>query len=163
MPSSAAKCQRMLVSVSKNVVQDDPKSIAEEQRGFKRCGSLPLIGISAFDGCGLRRRLSLRPALQASYPVLVHRLACLLRASFRPRLAAGVISPLRFAITSRPSRCEEDFHLQAIEHARHTNEKKGRHKAFPFSLQHFLNLTEATGRQPWLYPTGCNGSRQSGR
>jgi hypothetical protein len=42
----------------------------------------------------------------ASYPVLVHRLASLLRASFRPRLAASVISPLRFAITSRPSRCE---------------------------------------------------------
>jgi hypothetical protein len=31
-----------------------------------------------------------------------------------------VISPLRFAITSRPSRCEEDLHLQAVEHARHT-------------------------------------------
>src|SRR5437762_13415590 len=44
----------------------------------------------------------------------------LLRASFRPRLAAGVISPLRFAITSRPSRCEEDLHLQAVDHARHT-------------------------------------------
>ncbi|MGB7284896.1 MAG: hypothetical protein WBE13_21725, partial [Candidatus Acidiferrum sp.] len=42
-------------------------------------------------------------------------------ASFRPRLAASVISPLRFAITSRPSRCEEDLHLLAVEHARHTN------------------------------------------
>src|SRR5262252_4699659 len=41
----------------------------------------------------------------------------LLHASFRPRLAASVISPLRFAITSRPSRCEEDFHLPAVEHA----------------------------------------------
>src|SRR5439155_2363792 len=58
-----------------------------------------------------------------NYPVLVHRLASLLRASFRPRLAAGVISPLRFAITSRPSRCEEDLHLQAVDHARHTIEK----------------------------------------
>src|SRR5215813_12093617 len=27
---------------------------------------------------------------------------------------------LRFAITSRPSRCEEDLHLLADEHARHT-------------------------------------------
>jgi hypothetical protein len=27
---------------------------------------------------------------------------------------------LRFTITSRPSRCEEDLHLPAIEHARHT-------------------------------------------
>jgi hypothetical protein len=51
---------------------------------------------------------------------IVHRLASLLRASFRPRLAASVISPLRFAITSRPSRCEEDLHLQAVDPARHT-------------------------------------------
>jgi hypothetical protein len=28
--------------------------------------------------------------------------------------------PLRFAITSRPSRCEEDLHLLADKHARHT-------------------------------------------
>src|SRR6267143_4407795 len=47
--------------------------------------------------------------LPASYPILVHRLASLLRASFRPRLAASVISPLRFAITSRPLCCEEDL------------------------------------------------------
>src|SRR5208282_4628626 len=51
------------------------------------------------------------------HPVLVHRLAPLLHASFRPRLAT---TPLRFAITSPPSGCEEDFHLQAVEHARHT-------------------------------------------
>src|SRR6267143_1532486 len=61
--------------------------------------------------------------LPASYPVLVHRLASLLRASFRPRLAASVISPLRFAITSRPSRCEEDLHLQAVDPARHTTKR----------------------------------------
>jgi hypothetical protein len=36
----------------------------------------------------------------------------LLHASFRPRLAT---TPLRFAITSPPSGCEEDFHLQAVE------------------------------------------------
>ena len=41
----------------------------------------------------------------------------------RPRLAASVISPLRFAITSRPSRCEEDLHLLAVEHARHTKKR----------------------------------------
>ena len=57
------------------------------------------------------------------HPVLVHRLAPLLHASFRPRLAA---TPLRFAITSPPSGCEEDFHLLAVEHARHTG--KGREK-----------------------------------
>ena len=51
------------------------------------------------------------------HPVLVHRLAPLLHASFRPRLTTA---PLRFAITSPPSGCEEDFHLQAVDHARHT-------------------------------------------
>jgi len=39
------------------------------------------------------------------------------------RLAAGVISPLRFAITSRPSRCEEDLHLLAVDPARHTKKR----------------------------------------
>src|SRR5208337_895052 len=53
-------------------------------------------------------------------PVFVHRLAPLLYASFRPRLAT---TPLRFAIPSPPSGWEEDFHLQAVEPARHT--KKG--------------------------------------
>ena len=43
----------------------------------------------------------------ASYPVLVHRPACLLHAS----------------ITSRPSRCEEDLHLKAIDHARHNRHR----------------------------------------
>jgi hypothetical protein len=32
---------------------------------------------------------------------------------------------LRFAITSRPSRCEEDLHLLAVEHARHTKKNAG--------------------------------------
>jgi hypothetical protein len=31
--------------------------------------------------------------------------------------------PLRFAVTSPPSGCEEDFHLQALEHARRTKQK----------------------------------------
>jgi hypothetical protein len=51
------------------------------------------------------------------YPVLVHRAAVLLRASFRPRLAT---TPLRFANPSPPSGWIEDFHLQAVVHARHT-------------------------------------------
>src|ERR1700716_2627547 len=51
------------------------------------------------------------------YPVLVHQAAALLRASFRPRLAAA---PLRFANPSPPSGWIEDFHLQALDHARHT-------------------------------------------
>src|SRR3982074_897365 len=65
------------------------------------------------------------------YPVLVHQAAALLppsflppppaapllRGSFRPRLAAA---PLRFANPSPPSGWIEDFHLQALDHARHT-------------------------------------------
>jgi len=52
------------------------------------------------------------------YPVFVHRAAALLHASFRPHLA---VTPLRFANPSPPSGwIEEDFHLQAVDHARHT-------------------------------------------
>jgi hypothetical protein len=47
----------------------------------------------------------------------IHRAAALLRASFRPRLAT---TPLRFANPSPPSGWMEDFHLQAVDHARHT-------------------------------------------
>src|ERR1019366_2354106 len=50
-------------------------------------------------------------------PVLVHRAAALLHASFRPHLA---MTPLRFANPSPPSGWIEDFHLQAVDHARHT-------------------------------------------
>ena len=66
----------------------------------------------ALDGYGLRCRVPARPASYASYLVLLHRLAPLLHASFRPRLTT---TPLRFAITSPPSGCEEDSHLQAVE------------------------------------------------
>src|SRR5450432_1673752 len=54
------------------------------------------------------------------YPVLVHRAAVLLHASFRPRLAT---TPLRFANPSPPSGWVKDLHLQAVDHARHTKEK----------------------------------------
>src|SRR6516225_10792546 len=66
----------------------------------------------ALDGYGLRRHLPTRPAPYASNLVLVHGLAPLLRASFRPSVAG---TPLRFAITSPPSGCEGDFHPRAVE------------------------------------------------
>src|SRR5207249_618123 len=72
---------------------------------------------SALDGYGLRGHWPTRPAPYASDPVLVHRLVRLLHASFRLSVAG---TPLRFAITSPPSGCEKDFHLRAVEHARHT-------------------------------------------
>ena len=55
--------------------------------------------------------------MTASYPVFVHRIAALLQASFRPRLAT---TPLPFANPSPPSGWIEDLHLQADMHARHT-------------------------------------------
>jgi hypothetical protein len=73
-----------------------------------------------FDGYGLRCHMPTRPAPYASDPVLVHRLVRLLHASFRPSVTG---TPLRFAITSPPSGCEKDFHLRAVEHARHTCEQ----------------------------------------
>src|ERR1022692_340878 len=55
------------------------------------------------------------------YPVFVHRAAALLHASFRPHLA---MTPLRFANPSPPSGWIEDFHLQAVDHARHTKKDR---------------------------------------
>jgi hypothetical protein len=52
--------------------------------------------------------------------VFVHRAAALLHASFRPHLA---MTPLRFANPSPPSGWIEDFHSQAVDHARHTTKK----------------------------------------
>src|SRR5262249_21955602 len=56
------------------------------------------------------------------YPVLVHRAAALLHASFRPHLT---VTPLRFADPSPPSGWVEDSHLQAVDHARHTSKNPG--------------------------------------
>ena len=51
------------------------------------------------------------------------RFELLLCASFRPHLT---VTPLRFAITSPPSGREEDLHLQAVDHARHTKQNRPR-------------------------------------
>src|SRR6267143_6587729 len=60
----------------------------------------------------------------ADVNVAIIRISCEpVSAPLRPRLATGVISPLRFAITSRPSRCEEDLHLLAVDPARHTKKR----------------------------------------
>jgi hypothetical protein len=73
------------------------------------------------------------------YPVLVHRAASLLHASFRPHLA---VTPLRFANPSPPSGWVKDFHLQAVDHARHT--EKSHPEGWPSNLvliyQHFVWL-----------------------
>jgi hypothetical protein len=53
----------------------------------------------------------------ASYPVRIPRPARSFHASFRPHLA---VTPLRFPCPSPPPGWTEDFHLQALRHARHT-------------------------------------------
>src|SRR5690242_16617476 len=60
--------------------------------------------------------------------VLVHRLARLLHASFRPSVVG---TPLRFATTSPPSGCRGDFHPRAVEHARHTRTRRRAPSATP--------------------------------
>src|SRR5262249_59776977 len=60
----------------------------------------PDLQPQALDGYGLRGQSSARPTRAASYPISVRQVAALLRASFRPRLAA---TPLRLANTSPPS------------------------------------------------------------
>jgi hypothetical protein len=93
------------------------------------------------------------------YPVLVHRAAALLHASFRPRLAT---TPLRFANPSPPSGWIENFHLQAVDHARHTNAMPGtcpghrpRSRATNrIELQHRQNVKFDRGR----YHSPCDKS-----
>ena len=72
---------------------------------------LPLMTVNFAITC-----LLARPG-RPRYPVLVHRVATLLRASFTPRLAT---TPLRFANPSPSSSWIKDFHRQAVGHARHT-------------------------------------------
>src|SRR5439155_8633405 len=71
----------------------------------------PLMTVDFAISCSL-----VRPG-RPRYPVFVHRAAALLNAFFRPHLA---MTPLRFANPSPPSGWIEDFHLQAVDHARHT-------------------------------------------
>jgi len=77
------------------------------------------------------------------YPVLIHRAAALLHASFRPHLA---MTPLRFANPSPPSGWIEDFHLQAVDHARHT--KKTRRHRRVFSNQRSRRYACGCGSRP---------------
>src|SRR5215469_16745705 len=73
--------------------------------------------LCALDGYGLRDTSPACPALAPRIRFFVHRLAPLFHASFRP---ASRREPLRFTNPSPPSGWVEDFHLRAIEHARHT-------------------------------------------
>ena len=72
----------------------------------------------------------LAPHRRPHHPVLVHRLAPLIHASFRLRLATA---PLRFSSPSPPPGWAGDFHPQAVEHVRHTM-KKGGIRSRPFRI-----------------------------
>jgi hypothetical protein len=96
------------------------------------CGRPPAIRLTAFNA----QPPNLPPALLmdvdfAAIGQLVQRRRPHIRfLSIGSRLCSTLTSdpasrrqPLRFAITSPPSGCEEDFHLQAVIHARRTKEK----------------------------------------
>ena len=126
-PSALACLIRpLLTSAASQNRSLDPQSCIQNKRQISRgkFDRLPHATAGsttgAFDGYGLRCYEPTRPAPYASHPILVHRPVRLLHASFRPRLAT---TPLRFAITSPPSGCEKDFHLRAVEHARHTRDR----------------------------------------
>src|SRR5512142_268751 len=64
----------------------------------------------------------LAPHRRPLRPVLVHRLALLIHASFRPRLTTA---PLRFSSPLPPPGWTGDFHPPAVEHVRHTKKRRG--------------------------------------
>src|ERR1700752_2007374 len=72
------------------------------------------------------------------YPVFVHRAAALLHASFRPHLA---MTALRFANPSPSTGWIKDFHLQAVDHARHT--RNGARRCPPAPIHPLLRTTGA--------------------
>src|SRR5229473_8682239 len=104
------------------------------------CGGSPEVNSTAFDAqppdlppvclveAGFAVICQLAPHRRPHHPVLVHRLASLIHASFRPRLAT---TPLRFSSPSPPPGWAGDFHPQAVEHVRHTKKRRDL-RAAPF-------------------------------
>jgi len=96
------------------------------------CDGSPEVSSTAFDAqppdlpplclvdMGFAVLCQLAPHRRPPHPVLVHRLAPLIHASFRPRLAT---TSLRFSSPSPPPGWAADFHPQAVEHVRHTKQK----------------------------------------
>src|SRR5258708_24108063 len=133
------------------------------------CGGSPEVNSPAFDAqppdlppvclvdTGFAVLCQLAPHRRPHHPVLVHRLAPLIHASFRPRLAT---TPLRFSSPSPPPGWTGDFHPQAVEHVRHTEysprrkpwvQKVGAERApkgrqFTLSLPHRLPTHTGTHR-----------------
>jgi hypothetical protein len=99
------------------------------------CGGSPEVSSTAFDAqppdlppvclvdMGFAVLCQFAPHRRPPHPVLVHRLAPLIHASFRPRLAT---TPLRFSSPSPPPGWAGDFHPLAVEHVRHTKKRASR-------------------------------------
>ena len=115
--TSAARSDRSLRSLSPDSGTDgrSPEVSRPPSAHNRRIYARALMDMDFAVICPLVRTVCL-------YPVLVHRLARLLHASFRPRLAA---TPLRFAILHLHQVGQGDFHPRAVEHARHTNTEPG--------------------------------------
>src|ERR1035437_9720509 len=95
-------------------------------RGEPR-GSLSSTSSIRFDNsgesgppCGVPSSVVLTSPSASAPAVKKLRINTRARLSVRPRLAT---TPLRFANPSPPSGWIEDFHLQAVDHARHTTKK----------------------------------------
>src|SRR5437879_3781457 len=111
------------------------------------CGGSPDVSSTAFNAqppdlppvclvdLGFAVLCQLAPHRRPLHPVLVHRLASLIHASFRLRLAT---TPLRFSSPSPPPGWAGDFHPLAVEHVRHTKQKAG--NSFPALVVNRRNL-----------------------
>ena len=76
-------------AASVRLLRSRPARDCRSNNHFRRSG----FATPAFDDCGLRDHLLVRPG-RPRYPVFIHRAADFLHASFKPRLATP---PLRFA------------------------------------------------------------------
>src|ERR1700682_348970 len=95
---------------------DDTGQISRGKLNRLRCTTAGST-LPALDGCGLRDTLPARPALAPPIRFLfIGSHLC----STLPSDPASRRQPLRFTNPSPPSGWVEDFHLRAIEHARHT-------------------------------------------
>ena len=128
-PTRSVVC-RTPVGRSKNNVRSDRKRPSPYERPFIEeanplriypgCGFS--VKSSCPDGYGLRDHLPARPALMPLIRFFVHRLA-----PFAPRFLSDPASRRRPCASLRlpPSGCQRDFHLRAVEHARHTMKTAG--------------------------------------
>src|ERR1700676_3436312 len=104
---------------------DDTGQISRGKLNRLRCTTAGST-LRALDGCGLRDTLPARPALAPPIRFLfIGSHLC----STLPSDPASRRQPLRFTNPSPPSGWVEDFHLRAIEHARHTTNPLARDSA----------------------------------